>query len=162
MLLIPAALASCRPNSRKPSQQSIASTEPVGPTILASLMAVSPKPQPTSTTLSPGLTRRVGKIASLCSVNPSTMMCFQRTNFGTRTSFQKSTYWLRGGSLCAVSWTDMGFSRLADAGCILTVSRESARTVSNLLSHGNRFTLTVLPAASYAGIESAAAGRRRS
>src|SRR5579862_3705876 len=94
MLPIPAALASLRPYSRKASQQSTASTDPVGPTRRESLMAVSPKPQPASTTLSPGLTGSVGKIASLWSVSPSTRICFQRTNFGTRTLFQKSMYWL--------------------------------------------------------------------
>src|SRR4051812_41776982 len=51
-LVSPAALASRRPYSRKPSQQSTASTEPVGPTKRASSIAVSPKPQPASTTLS--------------------------------------------------------------------------------------------------------------
>src|ERR1051326_6062473 len=94
MLLMPAALASLRPYSRKASQQSTASTDPEGPTKRASFIAVSPKPQPASTTLSPGLTGRVGKMASLWSVKPSTRMCFQRTNFGTRTLFQKSMYWL--------------------------------------------------------------------
>src|SRR3974390_416058 len=95
MLLIPAALASLRPNSRKASQQSTAKTDPEGPTNLDSLIAVSPKPQPASTTLSPALTDNVGKIASLCSVKPSPMLYFQRTNFGTSTLFQKSMYSLR-------------------------------------------------------------------
>ena len=64
-LPIPAARASRRPYSRKPSQQSTASTEPVGPTRRASSIAVSPKPQPASITLSPLLTCNDGKIFSL-------------------------------------------------------------------------------------------------
>jgi hypothetical protein len=53
------------PYSRKPSQQSTASTEPVGPTRRASSIAVSPKPQPASITLSPLPTCNDGKIFSL-------------------------------------------------------------------------------------------------
>src|SRR5215207_1116340 len=96
MLVTPAALASRRPNSRNPPQQSTARTEPVGPTRPASSIAVSPKPQPASTTLSPLRTASAGKILALWSDNPPTRMWRHRTNLGTRTAFQKSTYWLLG------------------------------------------------------------------
>src|SRR5690348_15306671 len=64
-------------------------------------MAVSPKPQPTSRTLSPSLTGSDGKIASLWWVSPSTRTCLNLMNFGTRMSFQKSTYW----ALCTFAST---------------------------------------------------------
>src|SRR6516162_857524 len=96
MLSMPAALASRRPYSRKPSQQSTASTEPFGPTRRASCMAVSPNPQPASTTASPARTAREGNTFALCSVSPPTRMWRHRTNLGTSTLFQKSTYWLLG------------------------------------------------------------------
>src|SRR5215475_7419355 len=81
MLVTPTALAPLRPNSRNASQQSTAKTDPEGPTRRANLIAVSPKPQPASITLSPSFTGKLGKIASLWRVRPSTRMCFPADEF---------------------------------------------------------------------------------
>src|SRR5688572_33175032 len=91
MLEILASRASLHPYSRNGLQQSIPRTEPLGPTRLASSMAVSPNPHPMSTTWSPSLTLREAKIFALWRDNPPTMMCLYFENFGTRMVFQKST-----------------------------------------------------------------------
>lgn len=54
-------------------------------------MAVSPKPQPTSSTRSPSRTGSVGNTASECWVRPSTRTCLKRMNFGASTVLQKIT-----------------------------------------------------------------------
>src|SRR5450759_3404293 len=97
----PSLAASFLPYSRNASQQSSPTTLLFRPTRRASFMAVSPKPQPISRTLSPSLTGNDGKIASLWWVSPSTKMCLYLMNFGTRISFQKSTYW----ALCTFAST---------------------------------------------------------
>ena len=78
------------------------STYPAGPTRFASSIAVSPKPQPTSTTRPPSGTASCGKIAALWWLSPSTSTCFHRTNFGTSTSFQKSTYSVLSAAVCCM------------------------------------------------------------
>ena len=61
----PAAAASLRAVSRNTAQQSMPSTDPDGPTRCASWIAVSPNPQPTSSTLSPSRTFSDGNILAL-------------------------------------------------------------------------------------------------
>ena len=85
----------------KASQQSMATTRPSGPTLRASSMAVSPKPQPTSSTVSPGLTGRRGSTSALCRDSPPTRMCLNRMNLGASTSFQNWTNSVSSASAAA-------------------------------------------------------------
>src|SRR5688572_7852409 len=93
----------------------MARTEPLGPTRLASSMAVSPKPHPTSTTLSPVLTLRPGITLALCSDNPPTRMCRNFENLGTRTVFQNSTEELIGACVCAMLMTEPPLFAMIDS-----------------------------------------------
>ena len=102
----PAARASARPFSRNARQQSRPSTEPCGPVMRASSIAVSPHPQPTSTMLEPRVTSSVRNGTRLCNESPSTRMLRKRSNFSTSTSFQNAV----NSSLVAVSTSFMGAS----------------------------------------------------
>ena len=57
----------------------------------ASARAVSPRPQPTSSTRSPAPTGSMGITAWLCSDSPSTSTCLNFRYLGARIWFQKST-----------------------------------------------------------------------